>query len=111
MIFTYPNWKLNHLQHECRRIVNKAAASLPELRCPVGKSQDCTKAIPLARAHSRGLQWMLNSLMGAPEGQRRMLSPEARADLQWWIELCPAQCCKAIVTPPPSRTLTTDACD
>ncbi|XP_065177381.1 uncharacterized protein LOC135808157 [Sycon ciliatum] len=111
MIFTYPNRKLNHLQHECRRIANKATASLPELRCLVGKIQDCTKAIPLARAHSRGLQWMLNSLMGAPEGQRRMLPPEAQADLQWWVELCPAQCCKAIVTPPPSRSLTTDACD
>ena len=112
MVYRYPDRKLSHLQHECRRLVNRGVVSLSELRCIVGKIQDSAKAIPYARAYCRGLQWLQNDLaLSTNSGRTVDLTTDALNDLQWWINLSQPQCSKSISVAPPLMTVASDACN
>ena len=87
-------------------MLNKGTVCLLTLRHLPGKMQDAVKAVPLARAKSRMLQSLQNTLRD--EHQNLALSSTAQADLSWWIHLTPSQRCKPIQISPPSLTLTTD---
>ena len=107
MLFRLPDRKFTGISKDCRHMLNKGTVCLSTLRHKLGKMQDAVKAVPLAQAKSRMLQFLQNTLRD--KHQILALSSAAQADLSWWIHLTPSQRCKPIQISPPSLTLTTDA--
>ncbi|XP_065185818.1 uncharacterized protein LOC135816551 [Sycon ciliatum] len=107
MEFHLPDRKYEGIRKDCRQMLNKGTASLSALRHLLGKMQDATKAVPLAQARSRMLQFVQNQI--TDEQEIIALLDDAQDDLSWWIHLTPAQRCRPVQIAPPSLTLTTDA--
>ena len=112
MVLSLPQDKVSKIRKECRHMANQSEVSGRSLAHLIGLLTSCLPAVLTAPLHYRGLQALRTKTLrynNLDYDRKVPLSPQASADLSWWVENVSPEMCRPILPPSASLNLETDA--
>ena len=104
--------KLEDLRNDCREAIGKKKTTVRELARLIGKLTATKLAVLPAPLHVRQLQMhKIKVLLNSSQSYESTieLTPQCKAELTWWIEHLQRWNGRALITPAPDLTITSDA--
>lgn len=111
MQFRVPEERLQSVLHALRDLQRQRRTTLRQLAHCIGKLSSLELAVLPVRLRTRELLRNLNHMKGSDWDKQIPLWQGARTEILWWIQHLREWNGRAIVLPPPTATVTTDASD
>ena len=111
LLLSLPNQKMKKIKNKCLALLENPLTSVRTLSSLLGMMTDTIRAVSIAPLHFRALQRDKNIALNKNKSYESLLqlSPEAQADVSWWIHYLESWNGKSILDVKPETTIQSDA--